>query len=459
MQSERSLIPTPMPVRRHARSGNRGLALTALCLAVLLVVMDNTIVNVAIPTMSDALNASSTDLQWVVDAYTLSFAALLLPAGKLSDRWGRRRMLLVGLAGFAVVSAATAFSWALWQLVTLRVVLGVCAALIYPATLSSIIVIFEGSRYRSLAVGLWAATSGVGIALGPIIGGVLLEHYAWNSIFWVCSVIGVVALACIAVAVPEVRAYRSERFDFPGTVLSVAGVGLLVWAIIERPTYGWLSWQVIGGICAALIILAVFAAVEGHTHAPLIDVGLFRRATFTSSTCAICVAFFCLFGFIFITTQWFQALRGYTALQTAVATLPFAVVMAAVAPFATQLAKRFGYRSVVSTGLLFLSASMFVVTRVDAHCSYWFVVVPTMALMAAGIALIQGPATDALMSTVPESSTGAASAVNDTIREIGGTLGVAVMGSAISSVYPTSSRTRCPDCRSRLPSRKPRRIR
>lgn len=273
MQSERSLIPTPMPVRRHARSGNRGLALTALCLAVLLVVMDNTIVNVAIPTMSDALNASSTDLQWVVDAYTLSFAALLLPAGKLSDRWGRRRILLVGLAGFAVVSAATAFSWALWQLVTLRVVLGVCAALIYPATLSSIIVIFEGSRYRSLAVGLWAATSGVGIALGPIIGGVLLEHYAWNSIFWVCSVIGVVALACIAVAVPEVRAYRSERFDFPGTVLSVAGVGLLVWAIIERPTYGWLSWQVIGGICAALIILAVFAAVEGHTHAPLIDVG------------------------------------------------------------------------------------------------------------------------------------------------------------------------------------------
>lgn len=268
MQSERSLIPTPMPVRRHARSGNRGLALTALCLAVLLVVMDNTIVNVAIPTMSDALNASSTDLQWVVDAYTLSFAALLLPAGKLSDRWGRRRMLLVGLAGFAVVSAATAFSWALWQLVTLRVVLGVCAALIYPATLSSIIVIFEGSRYRSLAVGLWAATSGVGIALGPIIGGVLLEHYAWNSIFWVCSVIGVVALACIAVAVPEVRAYRSERFDFPGTVLSVAGVGLLVWAIIERPTYGWLSWQVIGGICAALIILAVFAAVEGAYARP-----------------------------------------------------------------------------------------------------------------------------------------------------------------------------------------------
>lgn len=224
MQSERSLIPTPMPVRRHARSGNRGLALTALCLAVLLVVMDNTIVNVAIPTMSDALNASSTDLQWVVDAYTLSFAALLLPAGKLSDRWGRRRMLLVGLAGFAVVSAATAFSWALWQLVTLRVVLGVCAALIYPATLSSIIVIFEGSRYRSLAVGLWAATSGVGIALGPIIGGVLLEHYAWNSIFWVCSVIGAVALACIAVAVPEVRAYRSERFDFPA------------------PCYRWPAW-------------------------------------------------------------------------------------------------------------------------------------------------------------------------------------------------------------------------
>lgn len=435
MQSAQS--PNPTASRKRTRLRNRGIALTALCLSVLLVVMDNTIVNVAIPTMSDALNASSTDLQWVVDAYTLSLAALLLPAGKLSDRWGKRKMLLIGLAGFVAVSTATAFSWALWQLVTLRVILGICAAMIYPSTLSSIIFIFEGSKYRSLAVGLWAATSGVGIALGPIIGGILLEHYAWNSVFWVCALIGVVALVCIAATVPETRTYRSEKFDIFGTVLSVSGVGLLVWAIIERPTYGWRSWQVTGGICVALLILAVFAAVEWRASAPLLDVTLFRRAAFTSSTCAICVAFFCLFGFIFITTQWFQALRGYTALQTAVATLPFAIAMAAVAPIATQLAKRFGHRPVVSAGLLFLSASMLVVTQVDAHCSYWLVVTPTMVLMATGIALIQGPATDALMSTVPESATGTASAVNDTIREIGGTLGVAVMGSAIASVYPS----------------------
>ena len=435
MQSTQSL-PASSSAQSAAQSANKWIALTALCLVVLLVVMDNTIVNVAIPTLSEALNASSTDLQWVVDAYTLSFAALLLPAGKLSDRWGRRRMLLIGLVGFTLFSAGAAFSWALWQLVALRVALGVSAAMIYPATLSLIIVIFENSKYRSLAVGLWAATSGVGIALGPIIGGILLEHYAWNSIFWVCAVIGVVALACIATAVPESRTFHSEKLDFPGTVLSVTGVGLLVWAIIERPTYGWLSWQVIGGICVSLLVLAIFAAVEWHTPAPLIDVSLFRRAIFTSSTCAICIAFFCLFGFIFITTQWFQALRGYSALKTALSTLPFAVVMAVVAPLATQLAKRFGHRMVVTAGLVFLSASMFVVTQVGAHCNYWLAVVPTMALMAAGIALVQGPATDALMSTVPESSTGAASAVNDTIREIGGTLGVAVMGSAIVSVYP-----------------------
>lgn len=435
MQSMQSL-PASSSTQSRPQSANKWIALTALCLVVLLVVMDNTIVNVAIPTLSEALNASSTDLQWVVDAYTLSFAALLLPAGKLSDRWGRRRMLLIGLVGFTLFSAGAAFSWALWQLVALRVALGVSAAMIYPATLSLIIVIFENSKYRSLAVGLWAATSGVGIALGPIIGGILLEHYAWNSIFWVCAVIGVVALVCIAVAVPESRTFHSEKFDFPGTVLSVTGVGLLVWAIIERPTYGWLSWQVIGGICVSLLVLAAFAAVEWRTPAPLIDVSLFRRAIFTSSTCAICIAFFCLFGFIFITTQWFQALRGYSALKTALSTLPFAVVMAAVAPLATQLAKRFGHRVVVTVGLVFLSASMFVVTQVGAHCDYWLAVVPTMALMAAGIALVQGPATDALMCTVPESSTGAASAVNDTIREIGGTLGVAVMGSAIVSVYP-----------------------
>ena len=369
MQSMQSL-PASSSAHRPQRA-NKWLALTALCLVVLLVVMDNTIVNVAIPTLSEALKASSTDLQWVVDAYTLSFAALLLPAGKLSDRWGRRRMLLIGLVGFTLFSAGAAFSWTLWQLVALRVALGVSAAMIYPATLSLIIVIFENSKYRSLAVGLWAATSGVGIALGPIIGGILLEHYAWNSIFWVCAVIGVVALVCIAIAVPESRTFHSEKFDFPGTVLSVTGVGLLVWAIIERPTYGWLSWQVIGGICVSLLVLAAFAAVEWRTPAPLIDVSLFRRAIFTSSTCAICIAFFCLFGFIFITTQWFQALRGYSALKTALSTLPFAVVMAAVAPLATQLAKRFGHRMVVTVGLVFLSASMFVVTQVGAHCNYW----------------------------------------------------------------------------------------
>lgn len=182
MQSMQSL-PASSSTQSRPQSANKWVALTALCLVVLLVVMDNTIVNVAIPTLSEALNASSTDLQWVVDAYTLSFAALLLPAGKLSDRWGRRRMLLIGLVGFTLFSAGAAFSWALWQLVALRVALGVSAAMIYPATLSLIIVIFENSKYRSLAVGLWAATSGVGIALGPIIGGILLEHYAWNSIF------------------------------------------------------------------------------------------------------------------------------------------------------------------------------------------------------------------------------------------------------------------------------------
>ena len=232
MQSMQSL-PASSSTHRPQRA-NKWVALTALCLVVLLVVMDNTIVNVAIPTLSEALNASSTDLQWVVDAYTLSFAALLLPAGKLSDRWGRRRMLLIGLVGFTLFSTGAAFSWTLWQLVALRVALGVSAAMIYPATLSLIIVIFENSKYRSLAVGLWAATSGVGIALGPIIGGILLEHYAWNSIFWVCAVIGVVALACIATAVPESRTFHSEKFDFPGTVLSVTGVGLLVWALIEQ---------------------------------------------------------------------------------------------------------------------------------------------------------------------------------------------------------------------------------
>lgn len=398
---------------------NKATALASLCLAVLLVVMDNTIVNVAIPTLSSALKASSTDLQWIVDAYTLSFAALLLPAGKLGDRWGRRRMLLYGLLGFALLSSAAALSWTLGQLIALRALLGICAAMMYPSTLSLIVTVFDGSAYKSLAIGLWASASGVGIALGPILGGALLERYAWDSIFWICAIIAAVASAAVAVMIPESHRYQSGRFDYAGSALSVSGIGLLVWVIIEQPRYGWLSWQIIEGACVAAIIMLAFVMVETHNDSPLIDMTLFRRAAFTSSTCAICVAFFCLFGFIFITTQWFQALRGYTALQTAVATLPFAVVMAGVSPVATQLAKRFGHRIVIATGLLLLAISLFIVTRVDADCDYWLTIVPTMAIMAAGIALIQGPATDLLMGTVPGRSTGAASAVNDTIREIG----------------------------------------
>ena len=251
------------PVRRaDAPSRGRGLraaALAALCLAELLVVIDNTIVNVAIPTFARDLNASTTGLQWIVDAYTLAFACLLLPAGHLGDRIGRRRVLVIGLAAFGVVSGATALCTTLDAVTTCRALLGVCAALVYPATLSLIMTTFEGSSRKGLAVGLWAATSGLGIALGPILGGLLLEHFSWESIFWVNVPLALITVPAVLVAVPESRSSEKARFDVVGAILSAIGVGALVWGIIEGPHRGWTSGSVttafiVGAICVSALV-------------------------------------------------------------------------------------------------------------------------------------------------------------------------------------------------------------
>lgn len=409
--------------------------LLVLCLSVLLVTIDNTIVNVALPTLSRDLDASTSNLQWIVDAYTLVFAGLLLVAGHLGDRFGRRRVLQVGLALFGLTSLAAASAGSTDQLIAGRAAMGAAAALIYPATLGLLSNIFTDSRERATAIGIWAGISGLAVALGPVSGGFLLEHYSWNSVFLINVPLVVIALVTGWRLLPESRDGHPGRFDLGGAVGSIAGIGVLVWTVIEAPNHGWTSITTILGLVSSALLLAVFVRWETCRTDPLLDVRLFTNARFSAASFAITAAFFGLFGFIFLITQYFQTVRGYDTLEAGLATLPFAIVVGALSPVAILLMKPLGTTRVVTLGLLLMSAGFVVAASSAVDSAYWGKIIGSMALMAAGLALTTGPATDAVMGALPRAKAGAGSAVNDTTREVGGTLGVAVVGSVMSSIY------------------------
>ena len=409
--------------------------LAVLCLSVLLVVVDNTIVNVALPTISRDLNASTRALQWVVDAYTLVFAGLLLVSGNLGDRTGRRRTLQLGLALFALFSVGAALARNAGELIAARAAMGAAAALVYPATLAILNSVFTVARERATAIGIWSAVSGLAVAIGPLSGGALLEHFSWASVFYVPVPVAVIAIAAGRLLLPESRDPGAGRFDPLGALLSIAGITLLTWSIIEAPGHGWGSFATVGGIGGSLLTLAAFAWSQTRRPDPMLDVRLFRNARFSAASGAIAMAFFGLFGFIFMITQYFQVIRGYSPLGAGAATLPFAFVTAGLSPVAIIVMKRIGTKIVVGAGLFLMSGGFVVAAATAAASSYWGPVVISMSLMAAGLAFTTGPATEAIMGALPPGKAGAGSAVNDTTREAGGTLGVAIVGSVLSSAY------------------------
>jgi EmrB/QacA subfamily drug resistance transporter len=409
--------------------------LAVLCLSVLLVVVDNTIVNVALPTISRQLSASTQDLQWIVDAYTLVFAGLLLVGGNLGDRLGRRRVLQAGLALFALTSVGAALARSTGELITGRAAMGVAAALIYPATLALLTSTFTIARERATAIGIWSGVSGLAVAIGPVTGGLLLRHFSWSSVFYINVPIVIIALTAGLRLLPESRDPKAGRFDPLGALLSVAGTALLVWTVIEAPQHGWTSATTAGGFAGSLLILAGFACWQLRRPDPMLDVRLFTNPRFTAASGAIALAFFGLFGFIFLITQYFQVVRGYDPLRAGVATLPFAIVTGALSPAAIALMKRTGTKVVVTAGLVLMSAGFLVASGSAVNSAYWGRIITAMILMAAGLALTASPATEAIMGALPPGKAGAGSAVNDTTRELGGTLGVAIVGSVMSSAY------------------------
>jgi EmrB/QacA subfamily drug resistance transporter len=417
--------------------------LVALLLAAFVINLDTTIVNVALPALVRELHATTTQLQWVVDAYNLVFAALLLTFGSLSDRFGRKGMLLAGLTVFGAASLAGAFTTSPAQLIAARAVMGLGAAMTFPATLSLISNVFTERRERARAIGLWGAIGGVAIALGPIVGGWLLEHFSWASIFVAMAPVAAFAIALVAVSAPTSR-NREAAPDVPGLVLSAAAMALLVFTVIEAPDYGWGSTRSIAGFAGGAVLLAAFIGWERRTAHPMLDVGLFRNMRFSAASGAVTVAFFTLFGFIFLMTQYFQSVRGYAPLSTGVRLLPVALSVGIGSVAGTQLAVRFGTKLIVTLGLVAMAA-FYGWAAVTASVTLGYdIIAVQMVLYGLGMGLTSAPATESIMGAVSRRQAGVGSAVNDSTRLLGGTLGVAVIGSVYASLYGSRLAARLP---------------
>ena len=409
--------------------------LVALLLAAFLVNLDTTLVNVALPALTRDLHATTTQLQWVVDAYNLVFAALLLTSGSLSDRFGRKGMLLAGLNVVGAASLAGGFTTSAAQLIAARAIMGLGAAMTFPATLSLLTNVFTERKERARAIGLWGAIAGVAIAMGPIVGGWLLAHFSWGSIFIAMAPVAALAAGLVLLTVPASRNPGAVPLDPAGLVLSSATMALLVYTLIEAPAYGWTAARSLAGFAVSVLLLAAFIVAEQRSRHPMLDVRLFRNMRFSAASGAVTVSFFTLLGFIFLITQYFQFVRGYSALSAGVRLLPVAASVAIGSVIGTQLAVRVGTKVIVTIGLIAMAGFyVWVAASTSATLSYG-IIATQMVVYGLGMGLTSAPATESIMGAVARSAAGVGSAVNDTTRLVGGTLGVAVIGSVYASVY------------------------
>ncbi|HKY66031.1 MAG TPA: MFS transporter, partial [Acidimicrobiales bacterium] len=417
----------------------RWLTLVVLCVSLIVIVVDNSILNVALPTLARStteggLGAADSDLQWIVDSYVLVFAGLLLTAGSLGDRFGRYRALAFGLAVFGIGSGLAAFAGSSGQLIAFRAVMGIGGAFIMPATLSIITNVFTDPRERGRAIALWAGVSGIGLAIGPVTGGLLLEHFWWGSVLLVNVPIVVLGLVGGFLLIPDSRDPAAPRVDVPGAVLSIVGLATVLWGLIEGPTKGWGSAEVVGAFVVGLSVLGAFIWWERHTDEPMLDVGFFRNPRFSAASGAITLTFMAMMGVIFVLTQYLQSVLGFSPMKAGAILIPMSVVMMVLAPLSARIVEQVGTKVVLGSGLVVISIALALQTTLDASSSTLHVIAVTLVL-AAGMANVMAPATESIMGSLPRAKAGVGSAVNDTTRQVGGAVGVALIGSLLASVY------------------------
>jgi EmrB/QacA subfamily drug resistance transporter len=408
-------------------------ALAVLCASLVIITLDNTILNVALPTLVRDLSATSSELQWIVDAYVLVFAGLLLTAGNLGDRYGRKRALNVGLLVFALGSALSAYAGSAGHLIATRALMGVGGAFIMPSTLSILTNIFPaGERRRAIAI--WTATAGIGVPLGPVLGGWLLEHFWWGSIFLINLPIVAVALAAGAILIPESKDPEHSALDPVGAALSMAGLAVLLYAIIEAPSKGWASGSTLGLFVVAAVLLVAFTLWELRVPRPMLDTRLFRNPRFSGASLSVTLVFFALFGSSFFLTQYLQFVLGYGTLEAGLRIVPVALGIMVGAGSSVRLSRHIGTRFTVALGLAIVSVGFVLMSRVSITSGYGLIAL-TLPILGLGMGTAMAPATDSIMGAIPRANAGVGSAVNDTTRQVGGALGVAVLGSLLSTSY------------------------
>ncbi|MFJ6138727.1 MFS transporter [Kitasatospora sp. NPDC092286] len=434
-----SLQENPDPDDGHPR---RWSALAALCAALVVTTIDNTVLNTALPTLAEALRASTADLQWINNAYTLVFASMLIAAGGLGARIGHRRALVGGLGVFAAGSIAAATTTTVGPLIGYRALMGLGAAFVMPATLSIIVMLF-GARQRGKAIAIWAATAGLGIVLGPVTGGLLLDHFAWGSVFWINVPLVAAALVAALALIPALPGRRAGRLDGLGLLLSAGGLVALVDVIVRGPERGRLSATSLVETGAAVALLTAFTLWELRAPHPMVDMRMFANRTFSTACAVLAITFFALFGVLFVYTQYLQLVHGYSPLEAGLGALPFALSMAVAAGTSDRSAARFGHRHTIAAGLATMALGLAGLSLVTTGTPFALLSL-TMGVVGAGMGLITAPASASIVAALPREKAPMAASVNSVVRELGGVLGIAVVGTIVSASYRAHLTTALP---------------
>jgi EmrB/QacA subfamily drug resistance transporter len=418
--------------RIFAEENRRWWTLGALCFALFMIMLDNTVVNVALPAIQSDLGISVSELEWTVAAYALTFASLLLTGGKLGDLLGRRLIFIIGLSVFTLSSLACGLSSTAPELISARAVQGIGAALMMPATLSIISATFH-ARERGMAIGIWAGVSAMALAIGPLLGGVITEHISWNWIFYVNVPIGVVAVLAAILVVPESRdTSHEQRLDLPGLLTSGVGLFSLVYALIEANNYGWTSARILGLFVVAVVALTAFVLLEMHQRLPLLDLSLFKNGTFAGANIVAILVTLAMFGIFVFFPIYMQTFRGWSPIQAGAALLPWTLMVVIFAPIAGKLSDRVGSRWLIAGGMTVVSICCLLLSTVTLTSSFWDML-PAFLLGGLGMSFVMTPMSAAAMGAAPVDKAGVASGVLNTFRQVGVALGIGIMGAIISN--------------------------